>query len=198
MNKIEAVLGATIILATVAATPVMANSEKWLVRTSGVYLGLDGDSNTLNLDVDNTWDVAVDGTLFLTPNVGVNVLATKLKVDVDSALGNLGSVDLVPPIVTIQYHFSPDEQVRPYVGAGFNYNIFSSESGTFNAINAEIDDEFGLIAQAGLDYMLSDNMSLNFDIKYLKVDDVGVKTDIGNDRLDLDAVIVGAGIGFRF
>ncbi len=46
--------------------------------------------------------------------------------------------------------------------------------------------------------MVSDNISLNVDIKYLKVDDIKVKTDIGDDELDLDIVIVGAGIGFRF
>lgn len=182
----------------IASGVAAADDAKWLVRTTGVYLNLDGDSSALDLDVDDTWDIAIDGTYFVTPNIAINLLATKLKIDVDSALGDLGSVDLVPPILTVQYHFAPDEAVRPYVGIGFNYNIFSEETGTLDAVSADLEDKIGYVAQVGMDYMLADAVSLNLDLKYLQVDNIDVDTDIGDDELDIEAWIIGAGIGFRF
>ena len=34
---------------------------------------------------------------------------------------------MLPPTLTAQYHFNPHGAVRPYLGAGVNYSIFSKE-----------------------------------------------------------------------
>lgn len=90
--------------------------------------------------------------------------------------------------------------MRPYVGAGFNYNVFYNESGTLDAVGAHIDNTFGFVAQAGLDYMLSDRFSLNADFKHLTLDadvNVGAAPAL-NDVLKVDAFIFGVGLGYHF
>ena len=41
-----------------------------------------------------------------------------------SAEVDLGSVWLLPPTLTLQYHFYPTKTLKPYLGAGLNYTIF--------------------------------------------------------------------------
>lgn len=188
-----------------------AEAGDFLVHSTviGVFTDASSSSALLDLDIDDAQSVAIDGTYFITNNIGVNVLATFLNFDVttDSAVvqgvasENLGSVDLLPPIVSVQYHFTPDAPAfRPYVGAGFNYNIFSDESGHLDDLNVDVEDTIGWVVGAGFDYTLAKNVSLNADIKYLTFDadvDVGAAPAL-NDELEVDAWIIGVGLGFRF
>lgn len=202
MNKLACsiawVAGALLTSGIIPQALAEDGDAKWLVRTTVIGVSTDASSDVLRLDVDDTVDVALDVTYFFTPNIGIDVLATFLNTEVSAAaLGSLGSVDLLPPIVTLQWHFAPQAQVRPYVGLGFNYNVFSNESGTLRTINANIDNTFGFVTQVGLDYMLNKKLSLNADLKYLTLD-TDVSTTLGNDELELDAFIVGVGLGYRF
>ena len=176
----------------------VAGDPQWLVRTTVIGVLTNASSRTLGLDVKDTTDVALDITYFATPNIGLNLLATFLNTEVTAkGFGSVGSVDLLPPILTVQWHFAPQAQVRPYVGIGFNYNHFSRESGTLSAIHTKIENKFGGVVQVGLDYMLTKSLSLNADLKYLQVKPE-VRTDLGNDKLNLRATIIGVGLGYRF
>ena len=35
---------------------------------------------------------------------------------------------VLPPTVTLQYHFTPEQKFSPYVGAGLNYSFFYGET----------------------------------------------------------------------
>lgn len=197
-NGMRWIAGAVLSFCIMSPALAQGGGEQWLLRTTVIGVFANASSPVLGLDVKNTQDVALDVTYFATPNMGINVLATFLNTEVTAkGLGSLGSVDLLPPIVTMQWHFAPQAQVRPYVGIGFNYNHFSNASGILNTIHTKIDDKFGFVAQAGLDYMLTKNISLNADLKYLQVKP-DVRTDLGNDRLNLKATITGVGLGYRF
>ena len=41
--------------------------------------------------------------------------------------GAAGETDLLPPTLSVQYHFNPNGRARPYIGAGLNYTLFSDE-----------------------------------------------------------------------
>ena len=199
------VFGMVLLMLTAPAAAAEADGDgaKFLIRATAIGVITDASSNSvaaggLDLDLDNDLRFAVDGTYFVTPNIGVNVLATFLNFEVRSAGVSLGSVDVLPPIVTVQYHFLPDAQLRPYVGVGFNYNHFYGESGTLDIINAEVEDAFGFVAQAGVDYMITESLSLGLDFKFLKVDTDVTIAGVKVDELDVDAFIIGVGIGFRF
>jgi outer membrane protein len=102
--------------------------------------------------------------------------------------------------LTLQYHFLPQERFSPYLGAGINYTVFfDEEEGAASSIDYE--DSFGFALQAGIDYALSGNWSLNFDVKKVFLDtdvDTTVEgTDIEAD-VDIDPWIIGIGVGYRF
>jgi outer membrane protein len=179
-------------------TPAFAQTGDVLIRTTVLGVATRASSNTLGLDVGNATSLAVDGTYFVTPNIGIDVLATFLNVEVKAqGLGSLGSVDLLPPIFLLQYHFMPEAQIRPYVGVGFNYNHFYHYSGILQTVDTHIDNKVGVVAQVGMDYMLNKTLSLNVDLKYLAVKS-DVHTSLGNDKLDLKATLLGVGLGYRF
>ncbi len=210
MKKKQMILSAafTSLFMVVTAQKAAADAGDFLVHSTVIGVFTDASSSSLDLDIDSTESVALDATYFVTHNIGVNVLATFLNFNVETdsaavqglASKDLGSVDLLPPIVSAQYHFSPDSAVSPYVSAGFNYNIFSSESGHLNDLGVEVDDTFGWVVGAGLDYSITENVSLNADLKYLTFEaDVNVGADPTlNDELEVDAWIVGVGLGFKF
>src|SRR5690606_15419676 len=135
--------------ACLAAGEAAAQSP-WLLRATAISILPDVSSSALDLDVPDMTDLAVDVTYHFTDHIGVNVLATLLHPEVESSGSSLGSVGLVPPIVTLQYVFNPAAATRFYVGAGFNYNLFHSETGSLDALGAEVDDTVGLVFQAGL------------------------------------------------
>jgi outer membrane protein len=115
---------------------------------------------------------------------------------------HLGDAWILPPTLTLQYHFTPDQKFSPYVGAGLNYSLFYGESDGPLFDNLDVDGGVGYAAQAGFDYWLNDNWGLNFDVKYVNLD-VDVDVDLGAthldaDDVDLDPWIIGVGASYRF
>ncbi|PIV73124.1 MAG: hypothetical protein COW56_07270, partial [Rhodocyclales bacterium CG17_big_fil_post_rev_8_21_14_2_50_68_7] len=107
----------------------------------------------------------------------------------------------LPPTLTLQWHFNPEGTFRPYVGAGINYTLLSNDNlsvPTVTGLHLE-NDSFGAAVQAGIDYKLSKSLYLNFDVKKVYIrsdvtDDTGAKLS----RVEVDPVLVGIGIGYRF
>ena len=87
--------------------------------------------------------------------------------------------------------------VKPYVGAGINYTRISSVNLLDGGADLE-NDSFGYAIQAGLDYAIDKNWSLNFDVKKVQIrSDVfigGAKAS----RVKVDPVLLGVGVGYRF
>lgn len=153
-------------------------------------------------DIDDAVVPEVDFTYFFTDHIAAELIAATANHDVSwqSAGGNidLGDVWLLPPTLTLQYHFLPHEKFRPYVGAGLNYTIFYNEdAGAVNSVQYE--DNWGYALQAGADYMLDENWGVNFDVKRLWLDtDVKVNGGAVRADVDIDPWIVGAGVTYRF
>ncbi len=111
---------------------------------------------------------------------------------------DLGQVWVLPPTVTLQYHFMPDHPiVRPYLGAGVNYTVFWKEDSP--DFDMGYDDSFGFALQAGVDIPVNEDWFVNLDVKRLFLD---TSVDIGNGAVtadvDLDPWVFGAGFGTRF
>src|SRR5690606_300177 len=124
---------------------------------------------------------------------------------------DLGSVNLLPPTLTAQWHFNPDQMIDPYVGAGINYTLFmdkklSVNKGPLAGHKIKVDsDSWGWALQAGVDINLKDGWLINFDAKYVTIDtDVKLKGGVTSgiwtkiDDLDINPWVVGVGIGKKF
>ena len=72
----------------------------------------------------------------------------------------------------MQYHFNSGGTFIPYVGLGVNYTYFFSQKnyGDLAGANAELDDSFGYAVQAGIDYMFTEKLYMNVDVRYIQIE----------------------------
>ena len=181
-----------------------AQQQDWLVRARAVHLdSANKDSTGLGLSVNDKWIPEVDISYFITPNIAAELILTyPQKHDLRSNGTKIGSLKHLPPTLSLQYHFAPQAQFRPYVGAGLNYTNFSSvkfDAAVVTALHPSIkNNSWGLSVQAGFDYMLDKNWSLNVDVKKVQISTkvYSSGTDVG--KFKVDPLLIGVGVGYRF
>ncbi len=182
------------------------SKERFQIRARAIGVFADGDGivngTALGTDVGNSVTPELDITYFFTQNIAAELIAATAKHEIDAGNLNLGEAWILPPPLTLQYHFTPDEKFSPYVGVGLNYSYFYGEDDGKGFNDLEVDGGVGYAVQAGFDYWLSDNWGLNFDAKYVDLDvDVDVNlgsTALSADNVDLNPWIIGAGVSYRF
>ena len=91
------------------------------------------------------------------------------EVEIRAGSSSLGKVKALPPSILVQYNFTDFGVIRPYVGAGVNYTIFSSRKGLGGGTYALESSSLGYVAQVGADYMLDKQWGLNVDVKYIRM-----------------------------
>lgn len=111
----------------------------------------------------------------------------------------LGDAWLLPPTLTLQYHFTPEKAFSPYVGAGINYSVFYAEDAATGFTDLKVDNGVGFALQAGADYWLNENWGVNLDVKKLWLNvDASVNNGAVRADIDMDPWVVGAGVSYRF
>ena len=201
---------------------VSLSAQNWQVRLRGVAVQPNekAEVSTIGGDVNisNSFIPELDFTYFFNKNVAAELILGTTKHDVKTTGSNLtaiggpasaevdlGSVWLLPPTLTLQYHFYPTKTLKPYLGAGLNYTIFYSVDEGSVVKGLDYDNAVGFALQGGLDYMLNDKYFLNFDIKKLFL-----KTDVNVDatnlasclkipaEVNIDPLLIGFGVGMKF
>lgn len=196
-----ALCAAALLAAAIAPSPASAQEGAWLVRPHLAGALIDAESEALDLDVGNALTAGVDVTYFATSRIAVNVLAAFISPEVDAGTGDeavsLGSVDALPPVLTVQYHFLERGPVRPYVGGGGSMVAFFGYSGTLETVNADIETGIGPAVQGGVNLHATDRFLVMADVRWVWLaNDPGVETDLGDDELDFQHGIVSLGVGF--
>lgn len=144
----------------------------------------------------------VDFTYFLSPNLAAELILTyPQKHDVLVNGGKVGTLKHLPPVLSLQYHFTDFGAFKPYVGVGVNATFFSGVSlpapgGVQLSIKKQ---SYGLSGQIGFDYAISNQLSLNVDVKKVQIDTTlyGAGT-LNLGKVKVDPVLVGVGIGYKF
>ena len=197
-------LVATLLVLGAVAAPVMAQQSPWQVRARVVHMDTENNFDTTSalpedsVHVSNKTIPEVDISYFFTPNWAAELILTyPQKHDVTLAgTGKIGTFKHLPPTLLLQYHFMPEAQFSPYVGAGVNYTRLSSID--LPAGLSLERDSFGFALQAGVDYKLDKNWSLNLDVKKVQIrrDLESNGTKLGTVKVD--PWLVGVGVGYRF
>jgi outer membrane protein len=227
-------------LTAAAPAPALADAGDWLVRARGIAIATDDDSGRIRLETGGTStpldgsgvgvDTAVvpelDVTYMVTDRIGIEAIAGIAIHDVDlegpgAVLSGLGFTDgfkifdswVLPPTVTVQYHFMQNSRIRPYVGAGVNYTAFlwndatdSLETAVGSPVDVDMDNGFTWAVQAGADVDIDERWFFNIDVKYIDIDSTaslliknGPLANTGlRVHVDINPWVVGAGIGLRF
>lgn len=196
--------------------------KNWQVRLRGVGV-IPSESATIgaiggDVAISNNFIPELDFTYFFTKNIAAELILGTTKHDVHttgsnlspiggptSADVNLGSVYLLPPTLTLQYHFYAGKVFKPYVGAGVNYTIFYNVKSGPVVKDVKYDNAFGYAFQAGFDLMITDKYFINVDAKkiFLNTD---VKVDASNlatgltipAKVDINPLLLGFGVGMKF
>ncbi len=189
----------------------------WMLRVRGLFVVPNDGSKVYagaplalvpggKTDISNTLVPELDITYFFTKNIAAELILGTTPHSAKGAgalagLGKLGSVWLLPPTLTLQYHFTDFGAFKPYVGVGVNYTVFYGEKSNALA-NFQVSNAAGVALQVGFDYMINQNWGLNVDVKKLFLrptakgflpGPVPVKA-----KLDLDPWLIGVGVTYKF
>ena len=181
-----------------------AEDSPWLIRARVVTVVPDESASVTGLggsvDIDTSVIPEIDITYFFSENWAAELVLGTSNHEVTATPSNidLGDVWLLPPTLTLQYHFAPKAQFRPYIGAGVNYTIFyGADKGGVASI--EYDNAFGVALQGGMDYDLGNNWVFNVDVKKIWLStDVSINGGAITADVDIDPWFFGTGIGYRF
>lgn len=190
---------AAAILAVLVTAPAAVSAQNWMVGVRALYVSPNVSTSISGLDVDSAWWAEIDLTYFFTRNIAVEVIAAANKHEVTLDGTSLGKVGVLPPTVTLQYHFTDLGAWKPYVGAGVNYTYFYDNDLANGALSIK-DNSWGGALQAGLDYEVAKNLYINADVKYVWMNtDVYVTATGANlGGLDINPWIFGVGLRYRF
>ena len=213
---------------SLSGTDVLAEQGDWIVRGRGIVISPNDSSGLVSaggaaipgtgVNVDSQAVPELDVTYMLYKHWGVEVIAGIAKHNVDFKTGapvagltnglKLFDSWVLPPTVTLQYHFLPDNNIRPYIGAGINYTAFLGNNASnqlealVGPVDVNMDSSWGFALQAGMDIDIRDNWFVNLDVKYIDISSTAtlLTGPLGRLRVnvDVDPVVFGAGIGYRF
>ncbi len=193
------------LLLTTACLPAFAATDtthgydgNWMVRARAIDVAPD-ESSTVSVGgtvrVDNNVVPEIDLTYFFTPNIAVEAIAATSKHNLMTSGGaDAGSAWLLPPTVTLQYHFTNWSWAKPYVGAGVNYTYFYNEKGGALG-SANYKNSWGGALQAGVDVPVGDGWYVNADLKKIYIDTTATFSGGASAHVDLDPWVFGLGVG---
>lgn len=202
----------SLFFATVAAaafaTPAAAAKGDWQVRVRALAVmpEVGGTVKILGTALPGKFsgtDSVVpeaDFTYFFADHWAAELIAGVTQHSVhQTTAGDIGSVWLLPPTLTVQYHFNPEGSIRPYVGAGINYTFFFSTRSPLAGIHYK--NNLGWALQVGVDVPIGDSgYFFNFDVKklFLATDVKALGGAVRAKGVDLNPWIIGVGAGYRF
>jgi len=203
MKKIT--IAVAIVALSLSAVNVMAQENPWLVRVRVVDIDtskksdpIDGTGPSDLVTVSDKVIPELDVSYFFTPNWATELVLTyPQKHDVYLAGTQVGTVKELPPTLTAQYHFSPQTQFSPYLGAGVNYTNYSNVNIDNGAITLG-NGSFGYAFQGGIDYKIDKNWLLNFDVKYVEMRSNVYMGGAAISNIQVNPWLIGVGVGYRF
>ena len=192
----------TLILATLGMASAVASAQEnpWMVRVRAVNVEFDnkGAAGTAGVWAKDKTIPEVDISYFFTKNIAAELVLTyPQKVDVYLGSANLGHLNVLPPSLLLQYHFTNFGQVKPYVGAGINYTTFGRHAQLAGPSSVD-KSSLGYVAQVGVDYMIDKHWGVNLDVKYVNIDTNVVSGGSNLGELKLNPVTAGVGVTYKF
>lgn len=228
MNK--SLLGASLVALALAAPAAHAyQAGDMILRAGAITTAPNESSGDLKFDgnkvsgtkatLDSDTQLGLNFAYMLTNNIGIELLAAtpfehdvKLKgTALDAANGKLGTLKHLPPTLSVVYYpLDHKAAFQPYVGAGINYTWIYDEHVGSRASAAGFDNfraknSWGLAWQVGADYMLTDNVMINAQVRYVDIDTTAYVNNnavAGGTRakvdVDVDPWVYMVGLGYKF
>lgn len=232
MNK--SLLSASLFAVALAAPLAHAHEAgDIIVRAGAITVNPEADSSSVKVDqgplsgtnlggkatMSSDTQLGLNFAYMLTNNIGIELLAAspfehdvKLKgTALSAANGKLGTLKHLPPTLSVVYYpLEATSPFQPYIGGGINYTWIydehvSSEAQSNGFSNFKAKNSWGLAWQVGADYMLTDNIMLNAQLRYI---DINTRATVENNavapgtrakvNVDVDPFVYMVGLGYKF
>lgn len=202
-------------LAVLAAVLVpgaaLAQDGPLMIRARGVYIRTADKSDAIPslrvpadaITVSKKLIPEVDFSYFLTPRIAAELILTyPQQHDVELSGTKIGTFKHLPPVLSLQYHFAPEAQVRPYLGVGANLTLISNVKLAVPGVGALDLENYsvGVSGQGGVDIKIGPKLYLNADVKYVSLasDVMLAATDAKVSAVKINPWLLGVGLGYRF
>jgi len=181
-------------------------TDTWIIK-AGVHV-VDPKSNNgtiaggaYRVDASSGTEPTITGEYLFRPSWGVELLAAlPFQHDIKLNGTKAATVKELPPVLSLQYHFNEAGTVSPFVGAGINYTLFFNEhtKGPLAGNSLHLSDSFGPALHAGVDFHIDRNWLVTLDARW-----IGISSDVKLNgaklgSVDIDPLVYGVAIGYRF
>jgi outer membrane protein len=208
LKSLVAAMALAASLAPVASQAQSSNDNPWMVRVRATdLLWQNGQSGAVvqgaNVKAANKVIPEFDVSYFFTKNIAAELVLTypqTININYTASQTNLGSIKALPPSLLLQYHFTELGALKPYIGAGVNYTIFSNRNNLGNGAYSVDNSSFGAVGQVGADYMFDKNWGLNVDVKYatMATNVTVTATGANGGKLTLNPWMPSVGVTYKF
>lgn len=207
-----------------------------VLQAVGLSNGAGSVFNGANTSISSSIIPMVDLAYYFTKNWAIEAICCVSPHHVQG-LGPLYGASVIkswvfPPSLMLQYHFTNFGAFQPYLGVGVNFTAYwgtragnqtiplitpagflgggNGFTGWVTANSATITPSWGVVGQAGADYMFNDHWGVNVDVKYIMMEPnahvwaTAYGNGIGTFSVPLDLavkvnpIVVSAGLTYRF
>lgn len=181
-------------LLALCALPAAANEAgTWTVYGGAGYVDPDNTplsfidpttEDVAKIKVDHASSMTLGATYMFDENWAFDLLASwpfqhDVKAydsaDPQSGWFKVGDFKQMPPIVSVQYHFTTAGAFDPFIGIGLNYTRFYDEKLVQEAVDQGVDElklksTTGIAAQLGAHWEINQNWNVGLDVRYADIE----------------------------
>ncbi|MGJ0392871.1 MAG: OmpW/AlkL family protein [Methylocystis sp.] len=210
----------------------------WVGPLTGLSAGPGSVLLGANTSISSSVIPMLDVAYFLTKNWAIEAICCVSPHHIQGtntlAGASVAHTWVFPPSVMLQYHFTNFGPIQPYLGVGVNFTTFwGTRAGnnsfflpfvpgspvglpgaTTNLYSVSITPSWGVVGQAGVDYMFNEHWGVNVDFKYITMQPrahawgtafvSGPAAAINpiyvplNVAVNINPIVVSAGLTYRF
>lgn len=198
----------SLVLLALLAFPILGFAQS---NELGVFISTSQFDDSEIQDAGDTFDIEFDEdmgygasynrywTSAFSTEFAYQKLGADLTVSFDDIVADAGDLDLDILSATAQFHFMRGSIISPYIGGGAAY--ISGQAGSIDADeleDADLENEFEWLANAGLDINLGRSFAIFVDGKYILYEARTDEDDEDDAAIDINPLIIAAGLKFRF
>jgi outer membrane protein len=187
--------------AVLGAQTTGGDNPTWAFHTRAIMTGVSDASEPEGYKVYSAFSMEAGLTRLLGHNLALGwTFGTESReVELTGDQGdkvNLGSIEVLPVTMLLQFRPHLGGRFHPYVGGGAQFTVFWEKSGALDS--TDLTPEIGPVLQAGFDLDISTRMVFNVEFRAARLE-----TDLEADgqkiaTISLHPSTLGVGIGFRF
>ena len=200
MKRSISALVLTTALAAIAGPALAQSQGDWTFGVGVANVNPKSDNGTLAgspATISDDTQLSLTAEYFIRDNIGIELLAaTPFEHDINIGGAFAGTTKQLPPTLSVNYHFPTQGKIKPFIGLGLNNTTFFEEASGLGVLKLE--DSWGLAAQVGADWQVSDQGALRLNVRYMDIDSNATLNGASIGTAEIDPVVVGLSYVHRF